>query len=472
MIPLKKIVIVFIALLLVFISAWAVKAKVPAMRPNSYVNGLNSEDGVWWNQSLSAKADEQWVLDPEIPDNYLPVPGEDEMYMVVDENGNIIQYRHRVKQDDGSWVWEDVTTDIPDNYEPVAGLKDVYQVVDENGNASYYKYVRNSDNSYAFVPVDKNGNVIEEAPPTDGTIPSNYAHVSGNVYAVLNEHGVIIGYKERVLNNDGSYSWKDTVKPQTSGNSGNTSYNSNQPQPSQPPASNNNGGGGFVTFPGNDKNTVQNSDGTYTETETLITTENSGGWIITYQTKVTRVYDSKGKLLSTKKEGPVAINKTQSTGNNEQAPDSGKIASTLKSETARMSAGANYNTTLANEVLASLNAERAAQGLPALKMDTNSNAYMLAKCRAAAMATYNYSDYDSPLYGTLSQMCSRFNISSNKPSENTWKTVASKSASEIHSRFMVLDGAREARMSSQYTNVGIAIVQKNGYYYICEVFVD
>ena len=188
--------------------------------------------------------------------------------------------------------------------------------------------------------------------------------------------------------------------------------------------------------------------------------------------RVTRVYDSKGKLLSTKKEGPVAINKTQSTGNNEQAPDSGKIASTLKSETARMSAGANYNTTLANEVLASLNAERAAQGLPALKMDTNSNAYMLAKCRAAAMATYNYSDYDSPLYGTLSQMCSRFNISSSKPSENTWKTVASKSASEIHSRFMVLDGAREARMSTQYTNVGIAIVQKNGYYYICEIFVD
>lgn len=141
MIPLKKIVTVFIALLLVFISAWAVKAKVPAMRPNSYVNGLNSEDGVWWNQSLSAKADEQWVLDPEIPDNYLSVPGEDEMYMVVDENGNIIQYRHRVKQDDGSWVWEDVTTDIPDNYEPVAGLKDVYQVVDENGNTSYYKFI-------------------------------------------------------------------------------------------------------------------------------------------------------------------------------------------------------------------------------------------------------------------------------------------------------------------------------------------
>lgn len=182
---------------------------------------------------------------------------------------------------------------------------------------------------------------------------------------MLNEHGVIIGYKERILNNDGSYSWKDTVKPQTSGNSGNTSYNSNQPQPSQPPASNNNGGVD-LDISRNDKNTVQNSDGTYTETETLITTENSGGWIITYQTKVTRVYDSKGKLLSTKKEGPVAINKTQSTGNNEQAPDSGKIASTLKSETARMSAGANYNTTLANEVLASLNAERAAQGLPAL----------------------------------------------------------------------------------------------------------
>lgn len=64
-----------------------------------------------------------------------------------------------------------------------------------------------------------------------------------------------------------------------------------------------------MNFPQNGTQTVQNSDGTYTETETLITTETSSGWVTTYQTVVTRVYDSKGKLISTKKEGPTAISK-------------------------------------------------------------------------------------------------------------------------------------------------------------------
>lgn len=136
-----------------------------------------------------------------------------------------------------------------------------------------------------------------------------------------------------------------------------------------------------------------------------------------------------------------------------------------------MSVGVNYNTSLANDVLAALNAERTSQGLTALKMSTDSNAYMIAQARAAAMAVYNYSDYDSPLYGTVSEMCKRFGISASSPSENTWKTVASKSADEIHSRFMVLDGARQARMSNQYTSVGIAIAERNGYYYICEVYI-
>lgn len=468
----KKIVIVFLVLLTIFAGTWAVKAKSPASRPDSYANGLSENDGAWWNINLGTEVDEQWILDPEIPENYLPVPGEDELYMVVDENGNILQYRHRVKQADGSWLWEDVSVDIPENYEPVAGLKDVYKVTGEDGSVSYYKYIRNDDNTYAFVPVDQNGNIIEEAPPTDGTIPENYVHVSGNVYAVLNEHGVVIGYKERYLNADGSYGWRDTSKPNVTTGSGETSYNSNSQQNiNNSQSGSNTGNNGFVSFPQEGTQTVQNNDGTYTETETIITTETSGGWITTYQTIVTRTYDSKGKLISTKKEGPTAISKTQASGNNNQnAPDPNKIASTLKAEVARMSVGVNFNTSLANEVLAALNAERASQGLAALKMSSDSNAYMIAQARAAAMAIYNYSDYDSPLYGTVSEMCKKFGISASSPSENTWKTVASKSANEIHSRFMVLDGARQARMSKQYTSVGIAIAERNGYYYICEIY--
>lgn len=468
----RKIVIIFMALLLVFVGTWIVKAQSPVARPDSYANGINADDGAWWNAlGSTANIDEQWILDPEIPDNYLPVPGEDELYMVVDENGNILQYRQRIKQEDGSWVWNDVTTEIPDNYEPVTGLHNVYRVTDENGNTSYYQYIRNDDNTYAFVPVDENGNALNDNPPSDSSIPANYVHLSGNVYAVLNEHGVVIGYKERTLNADGTYSWHNTTKPNVDQGNHHTSY---QPDSNGklPEGNAGNSGGNGGNFPNNGTVTNQNSDGTYTETETIITTETSGGWVITYQTIVTRVYDAKGKLISTKKEGPTAISKTQTSSADTNAPDSSKIAPTLKAEVARMSTGIQFNTDLANQVLANLNAERAAQGLPTLKMAENDDAYLLAQARAAAMAAYNYSDYDSPLYGTLSNMLKKFGISSAAPSENTWKTTTSKSAQDIHNRFMVLDGAREARMNAQYTGVGIAVAQKNGYYYICEVFVN
>ncbi len=477
----KKILAIVIALSMSFSIIWVAKAKTPIMRPSSYGENTDPNEGVWWNLSNIESVDDNWILDPEIPENYLPVPGLSEVYMVLDEDGKITQYRKREKQEDGSWVWSDTNPDIPDDYEPVDGLEDVYKVTAQDGTVKYLKYIRNDDNTYAFVEVDKNGKTIETAPPTDSSIPSNYIHVSKNIYAVLNEYGVIIGYKERLLNEDGSYKWIDAEKPKTSSGSSNTSYNSNQTNQNntQKPnnSTSNNSSGGNVIIPGSNggnsnNNVVTNSDGTYTETEVIYSEETSGGWTTKYQTIVTRVYDAKGLLISTKKDGPNVISKTQANGENTQAPNPNNIASTLKAEVARVNVGVNYRTDLAQAVLSKLNAERASEGLTPLKMNAGSDACLIAQARAAAMAKYNYSDYDSPLYGTLPQMLKCFGISSAVPSENTWKTVASKSADDIHLRFMALDGARGARMSSQYTNVGIAIAQKNGYYYICEIYLN
>jgi len=162
-------------------------------------------------------------------------------------------------------------------------------------------------------------------------------------------------------------------------------------------------------------------------------------------------------LLSTRKEGPTAISRVKAGDNDPNAPDPSKIAKTLGEELARVSAGINFKTDLAREVLNELNAERAAEGLSALQMDTNSNAYKIAQLFAADMAIYDHSDYDSPLYGTLASLLSRFGITITTPSQNIWKTTASKSAGAIHSRFMTLDGARQARMSSGYTSIGMML---------------
>lgn len=270
--------------------------------------------------------------------------------------------------------------------------------------------------------------------------------------------------------------WIDTTEPETSqmirshpvnrrnhpkrhlARTGNTTHGN-----STAPSGGASQGGGVIT--------QQGSNGTYTQTETLITTETAGGWVTTYQTVVTRVYNERGVLLSTKKNEPVVLSRVKAGDSNVNAPDPGKIAATLNEEYARVSVGVRYKPELAAEVLEMLNEERIAEGMQPLTMNNSSDTYKLAQVRAADMAIYDHSDFDSPSYGLLSEMLSRFGIASAIPSENTWKTTASKNAGAIHTRFMVLESSRNALMNPNYTEIGIGIVQKNGYYYICEVLI-
>lgn len=470
----KKIIIIFLVLLSGFICTWVVKAQTPINRPDSQ-GGSEYADGVWWLPDKET-VDSEWVLDPEISDNYLPVPGRDELYMVIDNDGNIMQYRQRTLQEDGSWLWKDVDPNIPEHYEAVAGLENVYKVTEEDGTVSYYKYIRNKDDTFAFVPVDKNGTPIERDTADASAIPDNYRRVTGNVFAVLNEHGVVIGYRERRAGEDGSFIWIDTTEPEIkSNNTQSSSKPEESPQTPSGPAGNTTQGNSTAPSGGASQGggviTQQGSNGTYTQTETLITTETAGGWVTTYQTVVTRVYNERGVLLSTKKTEPVVLSRVKAGDSNINAPDPGKIAATLNEEYARVSVGIHYKPELAAEVLEMLNEERIAEGMQPLTMNNSSDAYKLAQVRAADMAIYDHSDFDSPSYGLLSEMLSRFGISSAIPSENTWKTTSSKNAGAIHARFMVLESSRNALMSPNYTEIGIGIVQKNGYYYICEVLI-
>lgn len=468
----RKIIVIFLVLLSAFICTWVVKAHTPINRPDSDVSASDYADGVWWISDKNTVSSE-WILDPEIPDNYLPVPGREEMYMVIDNDGNIIQYRQRTRQEDGSWIWSDVNPDIPENYEAVEGLKNVYKVTAEDGTVSYYKYIRNKDDTFAFIPVDEKGNSLDNNSSDASVVPDNYRRVTGNIYAVLNEHGVVIGYRERRSGKDGTYIWVDTTEPEIKVNNGQTPAGEKEPtgkkeeesEPETPQLPSGSGGKGSTT------SAQHENDGTYTQTETLITTETAGGWVTTYQTVITRVYNERGTLLSTKKSDPVVLSKVRAGESNVHAPDPSKIAATLNEEFARVSVGINYKPELASEVLALLNEERKAEGLAPLRL-SQGNAGKLAQTRAADMAIYDHSDFDSPTYGLLSEMMSRFGITSAAPSENTWKTTMSKNAGAIHARFMVLEGSRNALMNPDYTEIGIGIVQKNGYYYICEVLIN
>lgn len=113
----RKTVITLLLLISIFFVTWSVKIRTAINQPE---NTLAGHEIPWYESRYSTPiASDDWTLDPEIPDNYVPVPGEEEMYMVVDNSGEIINYRKRMKQIDGSirmekhWITEQRQRPLP-----------------------------------------------------------------------------------------------------------------------------------------------------------------------------------------------------------------------------------------------------------------------------------------------------------------------------------------------------------------------
>ena len=305
----KKLIIILFVLVVAFIGIWTLKMKAPLDTIN--LAREIDENAPWWDKIPSGaipSPDDMWVLDPEIPGNYIPVLNADELYMVIDEDGNILKYRHRYQLVDGTWVWEDVDPNIPENYEAVDGLENVYRVVGVDGTIRYYKYTRNSDDTYFFTGVDEFGNPLQNEP--DGTeIPPNYIRVTGNIYAVYNEYGVLTGYKERYIDEGGDYRWRDCDEPIIEVD--------NSPIAGGTQGGNNPSGSGDLYIV-NDSNSTTKAEEGYIETETKTdTVRTDDGWTIVYETTIVKTYDRSGSLISTKKEGPTEVNRFPTTAINE-----------------------------------------------------------------------------------------------------------------------------------------------------------
>lgn len=212
----KQLAILFLVLASAFGGIWVTKMNAPTNRPNSYANGI--EGNYWWNAvEDTQEVNTNWKLSSGVPDNYVPVPGKPGLYMIVDEDGYIIGYKKGTKGENGEWIWEDTDPNIPENYEAVPGLDNVYKVTYDDGTVKYFKYVRNKDDTYAFVEVDAKGNMIGEVQPKGNETPDNYERVNRNQYAVKNKDGVTIGYKERKTDptSETGYTWVNIEEPDT-----------------------------------------------------------------------------------------------------------------------------------------------------------------------------------------------------------------------------------------------------------------
>lgn len=480
----RPLIVIFLGLLSSLFVTWSVKAKNPVGRPENLQEEMVQK---WYESSYTApKASDEWKLDKTIPANYVPVPGEDQLFMVVNDAGEITGYRQRAQMADGTWIWSDVNPDIPDNYEQVNGLKDVYMVVDADGNKSYVKYIRNADDTFCFVAVNEKGEPLDLNDDAE-KIPKNYIHETGNTYALYDDNGVLVGYRERVQNDDGTFEWQVTDPPQNKlalyqNGFGQTLQDS---QNAAADAAQGSGGGsdqgaynygynpdGYDTDYREQQPTepfvVDNADGTFTETVTEVYTVTENGEKVTYQTDIITVYDIETKeIISTKQEGPYKIGSQKLSGE-EANPDPSHAADTVDGETSRVGSKASYDTGKAGEVAAKLNAERTKQGKSALSVDTSGELYKLASIKAADMATYNYSSKTSPTYGTLNDMINKWGLSVKSPGENTF-IFSNKSASDIHTRLQAAEDTRSVRMSEDYRSIAIAIVNKDGQQYYVEV---
>ena len=210
----RRSAILFLLLFTVFAGAWVYKSNNPTSAPQIY-NLEETEGNYWWDAVTPEETSTNWKLSEGVPDNYIPVPGMENVFMVVDEDGYIIGYKKGTKDENGQWTWEDTNPDIPENYEAIPGLKDVYKVTYDDGSVRYFKYVRNQDDTYAFVEVDAKGNMLGMEEPTGSEVPDNYEEVGRNQYAVKNENGVTVGYKERVPdeNSESGVTWVNIDEP-------------------------------------------------------------------------------------------------------------------------------------------------------------------------------------------------------------------------------------------------------------------
>lgn len=465
----KKLIITFLLLLCAFFGIWMAKQQTPINRPADIMEAPQN-NLPWWDSDNVPKPEPEWVLDPEIPANYIPVPGKDNLFMVIDDDGNVTEYRKREKQEEGSWLWSTVDPNIPENYEST-DIKDVYKTTDENGTESYFKYIRNKDGSFAFVPVDESGNLLEENHEKNEEIPENYIRITGNIYGVYNEHGVCIGYKERCYDKQESrYFWKDAEEPvlPEKPKPKPDPASKPKPKPNPVPDSNTNTNNEKPTSPPAE-NTHQNNDGTYTVTETSRKTSFENGWAITYETKIVKTFNPNGTLVSTKKEGPYEVSREQYDDTdipNHVNPS--LIAGTLKEEYARVSVGVNFQSERAQKLAQELNQSRiAAQQAPLMPV-SGSDISLLSAIRAVDMANFKSADLTSPLYGSINDTADRFGIQYGDLTEIRWRCIASDDIRKTASAILLMCDKFD---KTPYTDIGISIVDRGAYQYISVVLI-
>ncbi|MBY6037901.1 hypothetical protein KUV80_14605 [Fictibacillus nanhaiensis] len=110
------------------------------------------------------------------------------------------------------------------------------------------------------------------------------------------------------------------------------------------------------------------------------------------------------------------------------------------------------------QMLNLVNQEREKQGLPALKADPELT--KVARVKAKDMIDNNYFDHNSPTYGSPFDMMKQFGVEYRTAGENL---AGNSSVEGAHTSLMNSQGHRENILKSDFTNVGIGVVDGGQY---------
>ncbi|PFR80466.1 serine protease [Bacillus cereus] len=106
------------------------------------------------------------------------------------------------------------------------------------------------------------------------------------------------------------------------------------------------------------------------------------------------------------------------------------------------------------------NAERAKQGLPALKIDTELS--KVARIKSEDMQKNNYFDHNSPTYGSPFDMMKKFGISYTSAGENI--AQGQHTPEEVVQAWMNSAGHRANILNNGFTHIGVGYVESGNYW--------
>ncbi len=112
------------------------------------------------------------------------------------------------------------------------------------------------------------------------------------------------------------------------------------------------------------------------------------------------------------------------------------------------------------EVVTLVNAERAKEGLPALKEEWELS--RVAKYKSQDMHDKKYFDHTSPTYGTPFTMMKNFGITYKSAGENI--AMGQRSAEEVVKAWMNSSGHRANILNKNYTHIGVGYVKDGNYW--------